>query len=131
MMKNLREAFEDKSIKEVTLMEQKKTTFKKGMNEIVFEKNKSQIKLDNLIKEFKELDRLVFTGNLNLQQKEKSLTNKLNVAQNRYNYSKRQEERLKKIIEICFLNKDLNEKWISVKKIYLNILKITKFLNRN
>jgi hypothetical protein len=69
MMKNLREAFEDKSIKEVQLMEQKNSCFKKGMNEIVFDKNKSQIKLENLRKEFNELDRLVFNGNLDYQRK--------------------------------------------------------------
>ena len=114
MMKNLREAFEDKAQKEVVLMEQKKTNFKKAMNEIIFQKNKSKIKLDNLIKEFKELDRLVYTGNLNLQKKEQSLSNKLNVARGRYGNSKRQEKRLQKIIEICFLNKDLNEEWIRV-----------------
>ena len=48
-----------------------------------------KIKLDNLIKEFKELDRLVYTGNLNLQKKEKSLSNKLTVAKGRYSNSKR------------------------------------------
>jgi hypothetical protein len=95
-------------------MEQKKTNFKKAMNEIIFQKNKSKIKLDNLIKEFKELDRLIYTGNLNLQKKEQSLSNKLNVARGRYGNSKRQEKRLQKIIEICFLNKDLNEEWIRV-----------------
>ena len=114
MMKNLREAFENKALKEVNLMKQKKGNFKKAMNEIVFQKKKSQIKLDNLIKEFKELDRLVYTGNLNLQKKEQSLSNKLNVAKGRYSNSKRQEKRLQKIIEICFLNKDLNEEWIRV-----------------
>lgn len=114
MMKNLREAFESKAMKEMSLMKQKKTNFKKAMNEIIFQKNKSQMKLDNLIKEFQELDRLVYTGNLNLQKKEQSLSNKLNVAKGRYNNSKRQEKRLQKIIEICFLNKDLNEEWIRV-----------------
>ena len=49
------------------------------------------------------------------------MSNKLNVAKGRYNNSKRQEKRLQKIIEICFLNKDLNEEWI----------RVSDFLKRN
>lgn len=80
MMKNLREAFEDKANKETDLMDQKKSNFEKAHNEVIFEKNKQTFKLQNLRKEFEELDRLVDTGNIDLEMKDKSLTNKLNVA---------------------------------------------------
>ena len=113
-MKNLREAFEEKANKESDLMDQKKSNFEKALNEVIFEKNKSTFKLQNLRKEFEELDRLVDTGTIDLEMKDKSLTNKLAVAGQRYSNAKRQEKRLQKIIEICFLNKDLNEEWIRV-----------------
>jgi hypothetical protein len=76
----LREAFEDKANKETDLMDQKKSNFEKAHNEVIFEKNKQTFKLQNLRKEFEELDRLVDTGNIDLEMKDKSLTNKLNVA---------------------------------------------------
>jgi len=79
-MKNLREAFEDKANKETDLMDQKKSNFEKALNEVVFEKNKQTFKLQNLRKEFEEIDRHVYTGNIDLEMKDKSLTNKLNVA---------------------------------------------------
>ena len=124
MMKNLREAFEDKANKETDLMDQKKSNFEKAHNEVIFEKNKQTFKLQNLRKEFEELDRLVDTGNIDLEMKDKSLTNKLNVAGQRYSNAKRQEKRLSKIIEICFLNKDLNEEWIRVSSIFLSLIKL-------
>jgi hypothetical protein len=56
---------------------------------VIFEKNKSTFKLQNLRKEFEELDRLVDTGNIDLEMKDRSLTNKLNVAGQRYTNAKR------------------------------------------
>lgn len=72
--------------------------------------------MDNLKREFNELERLSESFAASLEKRDIMVDKRLRKANKRFTKSLEQEKRLQKIIEICFLNKDLNEDWERVIK---------------
>jgi hypothetical protein len=64
--------------------------------------------------EYGEITQVTDSYSKELKKREQLVNERLRKANKRFKMSHSQEKRLKKIIEICFINKDLNKEWIKV-----------------
>ena len=128
-LKNMRMTIETKIEKELTILKAKINDLKKGYNLIMREKQIQKNKLNKAEKEYDHYFKMEEKINIKkLSKVNKQLDHEIQKANQKYRRAKLQEQRLQKIIEICFINKDLNEEWIRVRPKPPN-LSATEFLH--
>ena len=72
------------------------------------------MKFKDAKKRFTEIDGISATKHLEYEERKNQVSAKLSKALENVEKTKEQQKRLQKVIEICFINKDYNEKWIQV-----------------
>lgn len=116
ILKNIRKTIQEKSKKEISVIEKKNSSLIVALNKILYEKNKSEILLEKLKKQYNELDVEIFDDTdkniTSLEEVEKKILNTEKGIEKREKIQKR----FTTIIEICEKNRTLNEEWINVKK---------------
>ena len=115
VLKNLRLAIEDKSKKEVELIQRKNSNFVTAMNKLIYQRREAHTKLQNLKKEFTELDQQVISEHDEFRVRYIELQKKIEQAEKDFEEKRRLENRLQMIIKICKKNKNMNEEWINVR----------------
>lgn len=111
LVREVRQAMDTRSTKEIRLMTEKNEKMKKAINELVYENAKSLRILESMHSELKR-DGLCVIKQGDSEHRRANLEKKCVLAEEKGAKQVIQKERLEKIIDLCKINKDVNEEWM-------------------
>ena len=113
LLKCLTDAVKEKSDVQIVLMENKNGKMMKIYNELKYKTSKNREKLTRVQKDFKMFEAHTISGQVDYSESRlNGIIQKIESADELSAKARKQFKRLQKIIDICYINKDINEEWI-------------------
>ena len=126
MVRDVRQIMNKRKEKEIEVLEDRNKEMVTKWNKLVEENRKKREVLESCRRELIR-DGSSLIKDSNTEGKLRGLEQKCRVVKEKYDYEMLQHNRLKKIIEICILNKDTNEEWIrQLNYLITNMMKLSK-----
>lgn len=109
----MKEASEEKTDHQISLMQAKNEKMIKVINELNWRVKQDSKTLETLQKDLKRLKALTGREQVDFSETRLNhLVKRVDSANGLYGEARKQFKRLQKIIGICYINKDINEEWI-------------------